>query len=233
MSSSDAPTEEDTSIDGTPRSVDQETAPPAEGPPKTDENVQAASQMRESKPSATEPLAYRLEGKDYLELWQYFEERADELKDQMFQSVTWVIGFAVGVLGFIFATLADVSGPDFKFKVWWLVAAFCVVGLFLCGYAGLMLHHYAGHIGRNWTRANNFFREIEGIENLVKDLQEKPEPGRKTPETQSGGKTPETPFQKLQKVLQPQLWTAWWRVGFVVIFITVAFVATFFYVLAY
>ena len=47
-------------------------------------------------------MAYRVQDSDYLHLLEYFEERADSIKEAMFNSVTWAVGFAAAILGFIF-----------------------------------------------------------------------------------------------------------------------------------
>jgi hypothetical protein len=94
-----------------------------------------------------------LRADDYLELWKYFEARADDLKEHMFESVTWIIGFAAAVLGFIIGKFVDFSGPALAVKEEWLAVGFCGVGLLLCAYAGLMLAESADHIKGNWARS--------------------------------------------------------------------------------
>jgi len=37
----------------------------------------------------------------------YFEDRAASIKGAMFKTLTWTIGFAAALLGFIFAKLSD------------------------------------------------------------------------------------------------------------------------------
>ena len=49
-------------------------------------------------------MAHNLEGDDYLDLWKYFEDRADNVKEAMFTSVTLALGFSAAVFGFIFST---------------------------------------------------------------------------------------------------------------------------------
>ena len=41
------------------------------------------------------------DSREYLELWKYVEDRASNVKEAMFNSVTWSIGFAAATLAFI------------------------------------------------------------------------------------------------------------------------------------
>lgn len=48
-----------------------------------------------------------LKDSDYLDLWRYFEDRADNVKEAMFSSVTVVLGFSGAVIGFVIDNLVD------------------------------------------------------------------------------------------------------------------------------
>ena len=48
-----------------------------------------------------------MEPKEHLELWKYFNDRASSVKGAMFNTITWIIGFAAGILAFVFYNLAE------------------------------------------------------------------------------------------------------------------------------
>lgn len=112
-------------------------------------------------------LRYTLADEDYLELWQYFQGRADTLKDSMFQTVTWVIGFAVALLGFCYGKFIEFENGEMVILGRWLGVGCCLVGLVLCGYAWILLREYGKHIQRNWDRADRCKAEIGGLERLI------------------------------------------------------------------
>lgn len=107
---------------------------------------------------------------DYLELWKYFQTRADQLKEDMFKTITWVIGFAAAVLGFIVNKFINLDNtltqPLIINKS--LTIVFCIVGLLLCIYAGFLLTEYAKHIKRNWDRSDRCKDKIDGLDELIK-----------------------------------------------------------------
>ena len=51
-------------------------------------------------------VQFELTREDYLKLWMYFEDRADKVKEAMFKTITWTIGYAAALQGFIFLTLS-------------------------------------------------------------------------------------------------------------------------------
>lgn len=136
---------------------------------------------------------------DYLDLWKYFQSRADDLKAQMFERVTWIIGFAAAVLGFTFDKFADLNGGALTPEQKWLAVGLCGVGLLLCAYAGLVLAEHARHIQRNWARSDRCKGHLIGLREVIK--------GDLPTEYTDGSKT-------------------WQQVGIVVILFALAFVAT-------
>jgi len=165
--------------------------------------------------SSTEPLTTdpnqppkykdKLHDGDYLQLWEYFDTHDGELKQRMFQIVTWVIGFAVAILSFILATFVDTSQSAFIIKERLLAVLLCLAGLVLCGYAGLILAHYARHIEQNWGRSDECAKVIEGLSDLTKGQ-------------------PEEQRTRWLVLLRWKL-RIWSIVGIVVAFVAVAFVA--------
>ena len=44
---------------------------------------------------------YQIKPTDHIELWKYFSQRADELKDRRWTIVTWMLGICIGLTAFI------------------------------------------------------------------------------------------------------------------------------------
>jgi hypothetical protein len=111
-------------------------------------------------------VSYKLQDADYLDLWKYFEDRADSVKEAMFNSVTWAVGFAAAVMSLAATTLIDFGGSALHLKHPILVLAAAIVGLILCAYALILISESAGHIRRNWARAQRCKDNVEGLNSL-------------------------------------------------------------------
>lgn len=149
---------------------------------------------------------------DYLDLWKYFQGRADDLKERMFESVTWITGFAAADLAFIYGKFVDLSGPTVVVKAKWPVIFFCLIGILLCFYAGLVLVEYADHIIRNWARSGQCEKHIDGLSDLIKSA-----PDRKTAGVIM------TIMVWIQAIMTDK---AWIQIGIVVLLFALAFVLT-------
>ena len=152
-------------------------------------------------------MAYELEGADYFNLWQYFQDRADKTKEAMFSSVTWAVGFSAALFGFIFTTLVDVKGLRLMSPMAVIGAA--VIGLFLCGYSAILIVELKSHILRNWQFAARCKREVHGLTGIFE-----------TPESEQR---------------QPSEWSThyvWTQVGLVVVFFAACYIALLVWALA-
>ena len=109
----------------------------------------------------------KLKEENYLELWKYFEDKATSVKGAMFNTITWVIGFAAALLGFIFAKITDFDSSNSKIPLPLLMILLSIAGLLICLYAFFALGESAKHINRNWTRANRCKDKIEGLNELI------------------------------------------------------------------
>jgi uncharacterized membrane protein len=91
---------------------------------------------------------------EYIDLYKFFQSRADTIKASMFASVTWVVGFAAAVLGFVVATFVDFSTDTVTVKHPMAAIISSCAGVILCVYALFLLYDAANHIRGNWDRAN-------------------------------------------------------------------------------
>ena len=94
---------------------------------------------------------------DYVQLWCHFESRAETLKQGMFATTTWILGFASVLLMYLLKeafTTATSAGP----QPWYFVGA--ALGVLLCGVAGMVARYSASHVARNWERAKHCSNEL-------------------------------------------------------------------------
>lgn len=94
------------------------------------------------------PRGMSLAQHDYLDLWKYFQERADAIKADMFERVTWVLGFASAIVAFAISDLGAYreKAPEF-------LRLLALLGQVLCIYALVIIRESSRHIQRNWDRA--------------------------------------------------------------------------------
>lgn len=101
----------------------------------------------------------QLPAEDLLDLWKHFQARADALKAEMFERVTWVLGLASAIVGFALSELGKYQ-TQVSLTILQLLA---LVGLGLCGYAWIIVADAAQHIRNNWDRADRCMAQIDGL----------------------------------------------------------------------
>lgn len=183
------------------------------------------------KSSENADIGRPLERDDYLDLWKYFESRADQLKEDMFKTLTWVIGFAAAVLGFIVNEFVDLDPAKPLINHKGLAAIFCLVGLALCIYAAFLLSEFAEHIKRNWERAKRCKGEVKGLSYIIEGTSFDSNAPNKPGETSLGAAVEEDEgciegTSSGSKKPTDKWWrTIWGRIGGVVILFGLAFVS--------
>lgn len=122
-------------------------------------------------------MKYELKDEDYLKLWIYFEDRAASIKGAMFKTVTWTIGFAAALLGFIFAKLADFDRENASVTLALLVTITAIAGLIICAYTWLAISESAKHIQVNWDRAKECESQVKDFELILNPRKRKSQEG--------------------------------------------------------
>ncbi len=84
----------------------------------------------------------------------------------MFNTVTWIIGFAAALLAFLYSNYVDYSS-DAKLSLLQLTVIVTVAGLVICRYAYYAIRESAEHIRENMDKADKVMSMIGGLENLV------------------------------------------------------------------
>lgn len=129
--------------------------------------------QEESDPLDQEPFK-RLEGKDYLDLWKYFESRAEQLKSELFKLFSIFLGFASALLGFLANKILTVQPSGVSVLDMRLTVLICLAGLLMCAYAGVMLAEYRKHIIRNWDRGGRAREVLIGLPYVLEGVPPKP-----------------------------------------------------------
>jgi hypothetical protein len=111
-------------------------------------------------------MSYKIEDDDYLDLWKYFQERADNVKEAMFNSVTWSVGFVAAILGFIMTTQVNVA--DLSVAAPKAVIGVSLIGLLLCVYSWIVVLESKKHIRRNWHYADACKLQVEGLDSILR-----------------------------------------------------------------
>ena len=114
------------------------------------------------------PMTYELKDEEYLKLWIYFQDRADNIKEAMFKTLTWTIGFAAALLAFIFANLIDFDPSRAIVTLWSIVSITAAAGLVICLYSWFMLSESGKHIQYNWDRANRCELHVKDLGIIIR-----------------------------------------------------------------
>jgi hypothetical protein len=125
----------------------------------------------------------------HLKLYTYFQNRADAVKEAMFKTLTWTIGFAAALLALIFASLAKYDAAEATVPLILLVFVLAGAGVVICRYATRMLEESGEHIQSNWDLATKFKRHNAQLANMIAE-------GR----SGSSGETPRV-VRQLQRIV--------------------------------
>jgi hypothetical protein len=104
----------------------------------------------------------------------YFEDRAASIKGAMFKTLTWTIGFAAALLGFIFAKLSDFDTSNknvtlpLPLPLPVLVTIAAIAGLIICAYSLLAINESAKHIQANWDRAKHCESHVKDCGHILR-----------------------------------------------------------------
>jgi hypothetical protein len=112
-------------------------------------------------------VSYKLKDEDYLKLWMYFQDRADNVKEAMFKTLTWTVGFAAALLGFIFVNLTSYDKLKATVALSGLVFVAAAAGLVICLYSWFMLSESGKHIQANWERADRCGLHVEDLGRII------------------------------------------------------------------
>lgn len=112
-------------------------------------------------------MAYKLKDEDYLNLYQYFQRKADDVKEAMFKTITWIVGFETALVGFIALKLTDFDASKASVPLSALVLVSAAAGLVICLYAWFLLSESGKHISNNWTYADRCKEHVPELNSII------------------------------------------------------------------
>lgn len=109
----------------------------------------------------------KVDEENFLELWQYFQDRADKLKERQWTVGTWILTLLSGLIAFSL----DENTLIFSFSQTGIIVSkplpalvLGIVGILICLYGWVVVFNYGTHIQRNWDRADRVKDKIIGFE---------------------------------------------------------------------
>jgi hypothetical protein len=136
---------------------------------------------------------------DLIDLWKYFQDRADMLKDRQWTVATWLLTLITGLVAFslnqqtpLFASIGAVAGNFI------LVLVVSLVGIAIIVFGVMVVLSYGSHIRRNWKRADRVKAHVRDLQMFWdgttsesdKQAQEKTELPKKNPSSLSWSDLP-------------------------------------------
>lgn len=98
-----------------------------------------------------------LEGSSSFALWQYYQDRADQIKERLWSNGTWLIAMGAAILAIPFtADLVMVTSDALPLRVAKPVPLFliAVFGILVSIYSFAVVQDFVEHIESNWIRAD-------------------------------------------------------------------------------
>jgi len=103
----------------------------------------------------TSEHTYSLEGKDYLDLWKFYNEDTAKIKDKLWTIASWLYALMSGLMGFMLEDKAEEFRPVMG-----------VVGIFLSIYTGYMVQQYGMHVRTGWNVTDFLRTKIGGLDEV-------------------------------------------------------------------
>lgn len=102
-----------------------------------------------------------------LDLWKYFNDRMLHLKDVLLKVLTWLLGFALAIQGFMVQQkmIGFTSAGFFVVQKENSTAAlfFAALGILLCIYCFYLIYAYSKIINGNWLAAGQIRDELDWL----------------------------------------------------------------------
>jgi hypothetical protein len=106
---------------------------------------------------------------ELLDLWKYFQNRADMLRDKQWTMGTWIVTLLSGVAAFSLSQQTlSLTPMGIAVKMPLPAIAIGVVGILICLYGCVVIYNYGTHIQRNWERADRAKERITGLDAIWK-----------------------------------------------------------------
>lgn len=96
---------------------------------------------------------------DYVQLWCHFESRAETLKQGMFSTSSWLLGFAASLLVYLSKGAIFQQQKASTLKYWYIAGS--IIGILICIASILIARHAKNHIWKNWNKSKTCKKKLE------------------------------------------------------------------------
>jgi hypothetical protein len=117
--------------------------------------------MTAGEPQNPDPKDKNAQDLDLPDLWRYFQDRADMLKERQWTVGTWILTLLSGVAAFSLSQeTLSITRIGIAANKPLPALMLGLVGILICGYGLVVVRNYGLHIQRNWDRADRVKRDI-------------------------------------------------------------------------
>jgi hypothetical protein len=104
---------------------------------------------------------------DFVDLWKYFESRGADVKNTMFSTVTWLIGFAAVIAGIIVKECLVLQPNAVVMSRPLPLVLLSLAGFGIIFYADVLIRDFGNHINRNFDRADRAREADKSLDELL------------------------------------------------------------------
>jgi hypothetical protein len=92
--------------------------------------------------------------------WEYFSQHADDIKDRMWSTGTWLITLQTALLAYMVSQgFVVFDEPTLKIVKPFLTRYASIIGVLLSIYSIIVMSDYIKHIHDNWNRSHELLRK--------------------------------------------------------------------------
>lgn len=110
---------------------------------------------------------------DHVDLWKFFANQAFEIKQAMFGAITWIVGFAAAICGFIANTCLGFEQGKIVIAQPLALLLLSTVGIFLVFYADIVLRDYGRYMQKHFDRSDRAQTGRMALDEIIGDTSDK------------------------------------------------------------
>jgi len=120
--------------------------------------------MQENVADSKTSTIHRIKNGELLDLFKYFDEAGNKVKQNMINVVTWLLAMNTAILGYAGGKLKGFSGLCDSDKAFAL--ALGIVGFLIAAYVTILIVSFGRTMRLNWNNANKLWKHLEQPEEL-------------------------------------------------------------------
>jgi len=107
---------------------------------------------------------------DYLELWEYLEEKGYNFKQFITQLASWLLAFVAAILGFTIERLITTEPLSIIIPKWIFITMLSLVGISISLYCLYLIAHFGNTIKRYFSSADKVKKKIKPLEEIIESV---------------------------------------------------------------